>query len=442
MVREFQRVISTLAVLMLAASPAQARPAVRAAAAQDPALARVQAVLDSYVASGKTSGIVVAIGRNGAPPTFLSAGRIADASVAPIASPDSLWRVYSMTKLITAVAAMILIEEGKLRLDQPIGEILPAWRSVRVLDDPANSLASHPARHPITVRNLLTHTSGLTYQFLGSGPLPEDYKRNGLLGGRVPPAMAASQPQSLADFADRLSREPLLAEPGSEWNYSVSLDLLGRVIEVASGKSFDRFVEDRVLKPLGMTSTYWTVPRAEAARLATSYSWNGTKSTPLDTGADSLWLAPPLAPYGGSGLVSSARDYDRFLRMLAGNGKLGNVRVLKAATVRLAMSNLLPDGVRVIKDVSPAGIPARGFGAGGSVYLESVPSGVSAGTYGWFGAAGTIAFLDPARRLRVTVMVNYMPMKQWPLYDDVVRAIYSGSAAKSLTGPVGGRLRN
>ena len=420
MVRVFQKVLAALAALMLIAAPAQA-----GLAARDPALARVQAVLDGYVASGKTSGIVVAIGRNGASPVFLSSGRVASTPGAPVASPDSLWRIYSMTKPITAAAAMILIEEGKLRLDQPIGEILPAWRSVRVLDDPATSLNSHPARHPITVRNLLTHTSGLTYQFLGSGPLPDDYKRNGLLGGRVPPAMAGSQPQGLAEFADRLAREPLLAEPGSEWNYSVSLDLLGRVIEVAAGVPFDRFVEDRVLKPLGMTSTYWTVPRGQSARLATSYGWDGDTSTPLDTGANSLWLSPPLAPYGGSGLVSSARDYDRFLRMLDGSGKLGTVRLLKPTTVRLAMSNLLPGDVRVMKDVSPAATPARGFGAGGSVYLESVPGGVSAGTYGWFGAAGTIAFIDPTKRLRVTVMVNYMPMKKWPLYDDLVRAIYS-----------------
>lgn len=429
MVRPFQRAFAALAALTLVVSPAQTRQVARASAAQDPALARVQALLDSYVSRGRASGIVVAIGRDGAPPAFISAGRIAQGPGAPMAGPDSLWRVYSMTKPITAAAAMILIEEGKLSLDQPIGEILPSWRSVRVLDDPAGSLAGHPARHPITVRNLLTHTSGLTYQFLGSGPLPEDYKRNGLLGGRVPPAESAPQPHSLAEFSDRLSREPLLAEPGAEWNYSVSLDLLGRVIEVVAGEPFDRFVEHRVLKPLGMTSTYWTVPGSQSARLATSYGWAGGKSAPLDTGAGSLWLTPALAPYGGSGLVSSARDYDRFLRMLDGGGRLGAVRLLKPATVRLAMSNLLPPGVRVIKDVSPASLPARGFGAGGSVYLEGVPGGVSAGTYGWFGAAGTIAFVDPVKRLRVTAMVNYMPMKQWPLYDDLIHAIYANPNA-------------
>jgi CubicO group peptidase (beta-lactamase class C family) len=411
------------AVLALPASPGTARE-VRTASRHDPALARVQALLDRYVASGRTPGIVVAIGRGDAPPTILSAGRIADDPDAPRAGPDSLWRVYSMTKPIAAVAAMILVEQGKLHLDQPIGEVLPAWRSMSVLDDPASSLASHPARHQITLRHLLTHTSGLTYQFMGTGPLARDYEAHGLLGGRVAPAVAAAQPQSLPEFADRLAREPLLAEPGTAWNYSVSLDLLGRVVEVAAGQPFDRFVDQRILRPLGMASTFWTVPRAQSSRLATSYSWTGDTKAVVDAGSSSLWLTPPLAPYGGSGLVSSARDYDRFLRMLAGNGTLDGVRVLKPATVRLAMSNLLPAGVRVERDVSPASTPARGFGAGGSVYLEDVPGGVSAGTFGWFGAAGTIAFVDPVRRLRVTAMVNYMPMKKWPLYDELVQTIY------------------
>ena len=423
------KLIAPLALLFLVCLPPRvaaeaARPAAAAAAEPLP-IARVQALLDSYVVSGKTSGIVVAVGQDGAPPVFLSAGRIGTSSDAPAAGPDTLWRIYSMTKPITAIAAMILVEEGRLKLDQPVGDFLPEWREMRVIDDPAGSLASHPARHPITIRHLLTHTGGLTYQFMGSGPVQADYVKNGLLGGRVPPAEAAAQPRDLAEFASRLADQPLVAEPGTEWNYSVGLDVLGRVIEVAAGVPLDRFVERRVLAPLGMSSTYWTVPESQADRLATSYRWVGAASEPLDTGATSLWLTPPLAPYGGSGLVSSARDYDRFLRMLDRGGELDGVRLLKRETVWLAMSNLLPPGVQVIKDVSPATIPARGFGAGGSVYLHDVPHGVSAGTYGWFGAAGTIAFVDPVKRLRMTAMVNYMPMKQWPLYDDLVAALYS-----------------
>lgn len=421
-------VVTALVVLALAlgAAPAAAEPApVTSATAQDPALQSLQALFDSYVSTGKVPGIVAAIGRGDAPPTFVSAGRIADDPVASAAGPDSLWRIYSMTKPITAAAAMILIDEGKLRLDQPVSDFIPAFRMMRVLDARESSLASHPVTHPITIRNLLTHTSGLGYQIIGTGPLPREYQRLGLLGGRADAEASKAQPKSLEEFANRVATVPLLAEPGTEWNYSISLDILGRVIEVASGVPFDRFVESRLLKPLGMTSTYWTVPRSEAGRLATLYAWQNDRSIVAEPGATSLWLDPPLVPYGGSGLVSSARDYDRFLRMLADGGALGGVRILRRQTVALALSNLLPPAVRVVSNVTPASIVAEGFGAGGSLYLNDVPNGVGAGTYGWFGAAGTIAFIDPKYHLRVTVMVNYAPVRQWPLYTDIVKAIYS-----------------
>ncbi|WP_066816348.1 serine hydrolase domain-containing protein [Sphingomonas mali] len=421
------------ASLLLAAASATAAdarsPGQSASAAARPAtaIAAVQSVLDSYVRSGTVPGAVAAIGRGDAPPTFVAAGRIADDAAAPKAGPDSLWRVYSMTKPITAMAAMILIEQGKMKLDEPVSDFIPAFKSMRVVDSPAALAPTHPAPRPITIRNLLTHTSGLTYQIIGTGPLPTEYKRLGLLGGRVDAEASKVQPQSLAAFADRLATVPLLADPGTEWHYSVSLDVLGRVIEVASGVPFDRFVESRILKPLGMNSTYWTVPQSQAGRLATSYLGTSAQRTVVETGAASLWLRPPLAPYGGSGLVSSARDYDRFLQMLSGDGKVGNVRILKRATAELAMSNLLPAGVRVVENVTTAKTPATGFGAGGSLYLTDAPNGVHAGTYGWFGAAGTIAFIDPKQHLRVTVMVNYFPPKAWPLYEDVVRALYGAS---------------
>jgi CubicO group peptidase (beta-lactamase class C family) len=421
---------SIIASLLLALAPAtvaEARSPDRSASAavkSDAAIAAVQSVLDSYVRSGTVPGAVAAIGRGDASPVFVTSGRIADDPASPKAGPDSLWRVYSMTKPITAMAAMILIEQGKLKLDEPVSDFIPAFKSMRVVDSPAALAPTHPAPRPITIRNLLTHTSGLTYQIIGTGPLPTEYKRLGLLGGRVNAEASKAQPQSLAAFADRLATVPLLANPGTEWHYSVSLDVLGRVIEVASGMPFDRFVETHILKPLGMNSTYWTVPQSQANRLATSYIGAGTQRVAVESGATSLWLQPPLAPYGGSGLVSSARDYDRFLQMLAGEGKAGNVRILKRETAELAMSNLLPEGVRVVENVTTAKTLATGFGAGGSLYLTDVPNGVHAGTYGWFGAAGTIAFIDPRQHLRVTVMVNYHPPKGWPLYEDVVRALY------------------
>lgn len=397
------------------------------AAAPDASLQAMQGLLDSYVASGRTPGIVAAIGRGDAPPTFVQAGRISDDPGAPKAGPDSLWRIFSMTKPITAMAAMILVEEGKIGLDQPIGDFIPAFKTVRVLTAPETSLESRPATRPITVRHLLTHTGGLTYQFLGKTPLHQEYQRLGLLGGRAGDAETSkAQPTTLAEFADRAATLPLLAEPGTKWNYSIGLDVLGRVIEVASGMPFDRFVQTRLLDPLGMNSTYWTVPQSEGERLSTIYAWMESRRVPIEGGVHSGWLLPATVHYGGAGLVSSARDYDRFLQMLAGQGSIDGVRILKRDTVKLALSNLLPEGVRVVGNGTPNTALAEGFGAGGWVYLEDVPQGVRAGTFGWFGAAGTIAFIDPAKGLRVTVMVNYFPGDKWPLHSEVVKTLYSG----------------
>jgi CubicO group peptidase (beta-lactamase class C family) len=410
---------------LLSGAALEARTSAPPPPVQPAAIRRVQGVFDEYVQSGKVSGVVAAIGQGTSPPSFIQAGKLSDDPGAAKVDADSLWRIYSMTKPITAMAAMILVEEGKLRLDEPISNFIPAFKDVRVMIAPETSLESRPARHPMTVRELLTHTSGLGYQILGSGPLPKEYERLHLLGGRVAGPANDLQPGSLQDFADKVATLPLRAEPGTEWNYSIGIDILGRVIEVAAGVPFDRFVETRVLKPLGMTSTYWTVPRSEAGRLATLYMWVDDKKVPLDTGMASDWLRRPKAPYGGSGLVSSARDYDRFLQMLAGRGTIDGVRILKPEMVRLAMSNLLPPGVRITSKITPSFVTAQGFGAGGELFLDDVPGGVSAGTYGWYGSAGTIGFFDPRKNLRVTVMVNYFPGQKWPLYHDVIRALYS-----------------
>jgi len=413
---------------------AEARPA-----SPERTCGTVQSILDEYFASGKIAGAVVALGRGESDPIFIAAGSISDLPGAPRAGPASLWRIYSMTKPITAMAAMTLVEDGKLSLDQPIADFMPEFGAMRVLTAPETSLQARPARQSITVRHLLTHTGGLTYQFLGRTPIHKAYEDLGLLGGRTDPAAAKAQPQSLEEFSRRLARLPLISEPGTKWNYSVGTDVLGRVIEVASGVSFERYVEQRLLKPLGMTSTYWTVPRSEASRLATLYAWS-EKRVVVDPGDGSIWMQPPAIHYGGSGLVSSARDYDRFLQMLAGSGKVGRVRVLKSRTVRLAMSNLLPAGVRMTGAGTPEAALAEGYGAGGWVYLADTAQGIRAGTYGWFGAAGTIAFVDPVAGIRLTLMTNYFPGDKWPLGRDLIAAVYSADrraplCARSASGP-------
>ncbi len=409
----------------------QAQPAPRPVpAAPAPAYPAVQTLFDSYVGTSKMPGIVAAIGE-GDTVSFIASGAIASDAGAAKAGPDSLWRIYSMTKPVTAMAAMVLIDDGKLKLDQPIGDFIPAFKTMKVATSPDTSLDAVPAKTQITVRHLLTHTAGLGYSIVTKGPLQKEYERLGLNPAAISSAMEGPMRQSrapnLTEFANRLATLPLIAEPGTKWSYSVSLDLMGRVIEVASGMSFEAFVQTRLFDPLKMRSTYWTVPRSELPRFATNYAWAGDNRIPLDPAATSVWLSPPSFPYGGAGLVSSARDYDRFLHMLANEGSLDGVQVLKPATVRLALSNLLPAGVEFRGVGGTTGgdtTPAQGFGAGGSVYLRDVPGGASKGTYGWGGAAGTIAWVDPARKLRGTVMVNYFPSDRFPVRADVVKALY------------------
>lgn len=411
----------------------QAAPVPQAARAPLPA---VQALFDGYVAQDKMPGIVAAIGIGDAPPVFVSAGAIASDPGAAKAGPDSLWRIYSMTKPITAMAAMQLIEDGKLKLDQPISDFFPGFRSMKVLTSPDTSLDAKPARTQITVRHLLTHTAGLSYSIVAKGPLLKEYERLGILPGATNTMIDAEadkvRPANLQAFAERVATLPLIAEPGTRWSYSIGLDVLAAVVEKASGEPFERFVQTRLFDPLKMSSTYWTVPKSEVARFATNYAWVGAARVPLDPAATSVYLQTPRFPYGGAGLVSSARDYDRFLHMLANGGTLDGARVMKPETVRLAMSNLLPAGVVFEGIGGMTGGPSSGgmgYGAGGFVATADVPGGISKGTYGWGGAAGTIAYVDPVKRLRGTVMVNYFPADKWPLRTEVAAALAKDAGA-------------
>jgi CubicO group peptidase (beta-lactamase class C family) len=399
---------------------------------ETPVYPAIQRLFDGYVADGKMPGIVAAIGQGDTAPAFAFAGALSLDPGAPRAGPDSLWRVYSMTKPITGMAAMMLVEDGKLKLDQPVSDFFPGFAKMRVLTSPDTSLDSVPARTPITVRMLLTHSAGLAYNISAKGPLLKEYERLGLLPGAVNVAVEAQaqtvRPKSLAEFATRVATVPLIAEPGTKWSYSIGLDVMGAVIEKASGMSFERFVQTRLFDPLKMRSSYWTVPAGEVGRLADNYAFAGAGMIPLDPARTSVWLQPPSFAYGGAGLVMSARDYDRFLHMLVNEGSLDGVRVMKPATVRLGMSNLLPAGVAFGGIGGGTGgdmANTMGFGAGGSVYLRDVPGGASKGTYGWGGAAGTIAWVDPVRKIRGTVMVNYFPSDKWPLRADVVKALYA-----------------
>ncbi|WP_447727910.1 serine hydrolase domain-containing protein [Sphingomonas koreensis] len=425
--------VAALAITAVTGALAQA---VTSAPVQDAVGAdSVLALARAYVADRKAPGVSIAYAKGDHPPFLASSGAIADDAGAAKASADSLWRVYSMTKPITGIAAMMLVEDGKLKLDQPVSDFIPGFKSMKVLTDPANGLASRPAARPVTVRHLLTHTAGLGYTIVTKGPLLKEYERLGITPGAISAAVEIearkTRPTSLKEFADRVATLPLIADPGTKWSYSIGLDVLARVVEVAGGMPFERFVQTRMFDPLGMRSSYWSVPESEIGRFATNYLWAGDNRIPLDPAKGSAYAVPPSFPYGGAGLVMSARDYDRFLHMLLNEGALDGARVMKPETVRLAMSNLLPAGV--VFERAPGGsggdtAPKMGFGAGGSVYLEGVPGGPGKGTYGWGGAAGTIAWVDPANKVRASVMVNYFPSDKWPLRADAVKAVYADVA--------------
>ncbi|VWX46767.1 serine hydrolase [Novosphingobium sp. 9U] len=420
---------AAIALLGLAPTGADARAPVpapattRKAAVAFPA---VRAFVDPVVRDGKVPGIAIAVGVGDEPPTWIVAGKTAFGGSMP-ASPDTLWRIYSMTKPITGIAAMILIDEGKLRLDQPVSDFFPEFATAKVLVDPAKAMITRPAKRTITIRDLMTHTSGLNYAILPNTPAQQQLQAQGVtpfqfnrvLESRMRPLRAPN----LAEFAGRAGRSPLVADPGTAWNYSMGLDVLAAVIEKASRMPLADFVQRRLLTPLAMTSTGWRVDATQAKRLAASYgpraalekTWPGS-TTPvndtialLDRPATSVYLNAPSFPYGGAGLVSTARDYDRFLRMLLNDGRLGSKRILSINTARLAKSNLMPAGVFMNGPGPVAPGEPAGFGAGGFVVLKDVDGfGRGKGAYGWDGAAGTRAWVDPVRHVRATMMINML----------------------------------
>jgi CubicO group peptidase (beta-lactamase class C family) len=388
----------------------------------------VAKLANDYVAARKVANVVAALGLGQLDPDLVAAGDLALGREAP-AGIDSLYRIYSMTKPITGMAAMLLIDEGKLGLDQPLADILPAFSSMMVQKTYDGSIIDlEPAKRPITIRNLLTHTAGLGYSIIQKGPIKTAYEDAGLIPGQVsklPIASAFARGKSvgsLAAFADGLAKMPLIAQPGTRWSYSVALDLMGRVIEVASGQPFDAFLKQRIFEPTGMDSTFFQVPASELGRLTTNYGIVEGQLVPIDPPTQSIYADPPPFPMGGAGLVSSARDYDRFLRMLAGYGKIDGKRVMSELAVRVGTSNLLPEGV----ETKGTFADSAGFGAGGRVGL-----GDQAGTFGWGGAAGTAAFVDFRHDVRATMMTQYMSPTPYPLTDEFTKAVRADLMAMS-----------
>ena len=378
----------------------------------------VTAMLDRYVKARKVSGMVAALGWHAAPPQYIARGFEGfddhDAD-----GPQSMFRAYSMTKPLTGMAAMILIADGKLRLDQPLADFAPEFAQMQVAIDPKVSLAARPATTQITIRHLLTHTSGLGYAVVGKNKVADELRRlgvnPGLISKRKIKGVNDGPPVPNADeFLKLAASVPLIAEPGTKWSYSMGLDVLGLVIGRAAGMSFEAFLRERLLGPLGMTSSYFQVPTSASGHLSTNYAYVLGRPLVIDKPGNSIYEEPVPFAFGGSGLVTSPADFDRFLAMLVNLGQSGSTRVMSEAAVRMGTSNLLP----ATADLTGTWVAGQQFGAGGIV-----GTGKDEGLYGWSGAAGTIGFAQMKLGLRTSLYVQYMPQDKLPILREFPKAV-------------------
>jgi CubicO group peptidase (beta-lactamase class C family) len=385
-------------------------------------LSRLDARLAPFVDDGRLPGWLVLVSRRGEIAHLSTYGSRDLATGAPVQA-DTLFRIYSMSKPVTSVAAMMLYEEGAFELTDPISRFLPAFADPRVYDrGTADAPITRPATEPIRVWHLLTHTSGLAYGFQHVGVVDEMYRAAGF--DRTMP-----RGLDLAGATDRLAGLPLLFEPGTQWNYSHATDVLGRLVEVVSGQPLDAFLTDRILGPLGMTDTGFFAAPDAADRMASLYfaGPNG-RATPLDMG-DTAFRRPRVLS-GGGGLISSAGDYHRFCQFLLRGGELDGVRLLSPRTVAYMTRNHLPGGVDleafgrpVFAEVSYAGI---GFGLGFAVVQDAArtKSLTSEGEYNWGGAASTAFWVDPAEELTVVFMTQLLPSNTYPFRTLLRQLVY------------------
>jgi CubicO group peptidase (beta-lactamase class C family) len=393
-------------------------------------LERVTTAFQGYVDSGQIPGAVVLIARKDKIAYFRAFGFRDREQKIPMTT-DSIFRIASMTKPIVSIGAMMLAEEGKLDIGAPVSQYLPEFKDLKVSVeqvDPATGKKEtvlQPQLRPMTVQDLLRHTAGLVYPPpIGSGPVAEAYAEGKML----------DRNQTLAEIVTKISKLPLAHQPGEVWEYSMAVDVLGRVIEVASGMDLDRFVEERITKPLGMTSTGFYVREADRDRTAQPQVDPATgKRPPMFDAAQK-----PKFISGGGGAVSTASDYLLLCEMMLHGGKLGNTRLLSPSTVSLMTSNALRSGtgfaatIRGFGDLGPTPAMGQGFGLGFAVRTEAGQNPVpgSVGSFSWTGIFGTTFFVDPKQEL-VIVMMMQVPIPANHFYRRVIRYL----AYQALTSP-------
>jgi CubicO group peptidase (beta-lactamase class C family) len=354
-------------------------------------LARLTAGMKGLSASGQLSGVVTMVAKEGKVVHFEASGQRDVANGAPM-QKDTIFRIYSMTKPITGVAMMILFEEGKWQLNDPVSKHIPEFANLKVAKpNPATGAVTQVAPdHPMTMRELMSHSGGLTYGVFGSTAVDKMYVDANVLDPNQP----------MQAMIDKLAKIPLLFQPGERWHYSVSVDVQGYLVEKLSGMPFPQFLQERIFDPLKMKDTAFHVPADKLNRFAQFYTLDKDKKLAPHQSAD--YTKQPALPSGGGGLVSTASDYMRFCQMLLNGGELDGRRILSPLTIKLMRKNMLPASASTMSpgtgfglDFAVAEDPAAGGGYGGE------------GTYYWGGYAGTWFWIDPVYELIVVGMIQH-----------------------------------
>jgi len=380
-------------------------------------LARIDTWRDELVAGGRFAGVSTLVARRGHVAHWGMSG-LADKERGVRMAPDTIFRIYSMSKPITSVAIMMLYEEGRFQLDEPISRFLPAFKGSRVaVGGSRGKVETVPAERDITFRDLLTHTSGLTYGFMESTAVDAMYRDNKLADFGHPDS-------DLMETAEKIAKLPLIAQPGREWNYSVATDVLGALVQAISGQTFGAFLKERILDPLTMEDTHFIVPEDKRARFAANYVPHPKGGVMLfDDPATSRYLGDRRMESGGGGLASTTGDYLKFCMMLRNKGVLNGVRLLGRKTVELMTINHLRGdmgdmGQARFSESSYLGI---GFGLGFSVMLDPAKAQIlgSPGEYAWGGAASTAFWIDPVEDMIVIMMTQLMPSSTYPIRKEL-----------------------
>jgi CubicO group peptidase (beta-lactamase class C family) len=356
-------------------------------------LQRMRAALQREISKGTTPGVVTMIARGGKIGWFEAQGRLdgrADASAAAPMTRDSLFRIFSMTKPLVSLGIAMLLEDGLLLLGDPIEKFIPEFADQKVGIEAEGRLVLTPRKRPITIHDLLRHTSGLSYEITGDGLVQRMYRE----------AKVRRRDISNAEHARMVAALPLMCQPGTEWNYSRSTDILGRVIEVISGQSLGAFLTERILAPLRMTETAFSVDAGERPRIAEAFPtdpWTGERVALFDP------VEKPVMESGGGGLVSTAMDYARFCQMLLNGGELDGAAIIARKTLQFMTADHLAPQVKVESHLVP---PGHSFGLGFAVRTHQgmAPYAGSVGQYFWSGMAGTFFWIDPAEDLFAVFM--------------------------------------